>query len=73
MPALRAISSSLFAKHTYQLDTVSPTRWSCLIRTLLNKCLVINVKVTKMLLCTRGYLMVLTISVITMGQLYVNS
>ena len=25
MPVLHAISSSLFVKHTYQLDTVSPT------------------------------------------------
>ena len=26
MPVLHAISSSLFVKHTFQLDTVSPTR-----------------------------------------------
>ena len=31
MPVLRAVSSSLFVKHTYQLNTVSPTRRSHLI------------------------------------------
>ena len=31
MPVLRAISSSLIVKHTYQLETVSPTRRSRLI------------------------------------------
>ena len=31
MPVLRAVSSSLFVTHPYQLETVSPTRWSRLI------------------------------------------
>ena len=31
MPVLRVVSSSVFVKHTCQLDTVSPTRWSHLI------------------------------------------
>ena len=74
MPVLRAVSSSLFVKHVNLTQFLQHVGCVWLLFTSKNavkQCSVI--KVTKTPLCTRGYLIVLTISVITAGQLNVNS
>ena len=64
MPVLHAVSSrSLFVIHTYQLHTVSPARRS----------LKLQMRRYEPMGFIRTHLIVLTISVITAGQLNVNS
>ena len=78
MPVLHAISSSLFVKHTYQLHTVSPARWSRLIvvYTKEGRQTVQTLKLQSRRYVFMGFnrthLIMLTISIITAGQLNVN-
>ena len=75
MPVLHAVSSrSLFVIHTYQLDTVSPAR-RLHQRTPLNRVQSLKLQMRRYVPMgfIRTHLIVLTISVITAGQLNVNS
>ena len=82
MPVLRTVSSSLFVKLTYQLDTVSPTRQShvyidcCLHQRIpLNSGQSLKLQWCRYVLVgfNRTHLIVSTGSVITAGQLNLNS
>ena len=75
MPVLHAISSrNLFVIHTYQLDTVSPACWLHQ-RTPLNRVQSLELQMCRYVPMgfIHTHLIVLTISVITAGQLNVNS
>ena len=75
MPVLHAVSSrSLSVIHTYQLDKVSPAR-QLHQRTPLNRVQSLKLQMRRYVPMgfIRTHLIVLTISVITAGQLNVNS